>query len=360
MHFRYILKFLLANWLFLLCFYSAFAQTAVQEVQYPFPLYRNEQVIYLQKDKDAHTAFLVNYDTKSKISRLKAVQYNPATKKQTAVTIVDSVRISNWQKSAGKGLVRQSFENAVMSGKQQHEQIPLEYQYQVIISPDHQTMLCYRYDYSQPTLYIQALLLSASLEKNSPIQLPVDEGLINQQVFVNNRKDIFLLHTDDQDGIILIRYQPDSGNSTLLEVAASSTSRHSFLPYLVNNDIIYIAHVTEQADNLSGVMYTRFNFASEKVEEVQYSALSAAMLQKVNASSTKGRYHLANFTVTPQNHFILELQKKNIESTGYVYDPYAVNDILQWKPRKTLVTSGEKLLFEFDSNGKLVSEKFNP
>jgi hypothetical protein len=356
---RYILTFLLLNYLFLYCF-GALAQKAVQENSYPFPTDKNEQVIFLKKDNDTHTAFLVQYDTRAKTTKLKAVQYNPSTKKQMAVITVDSAKIGNWQRSISKGLVRQSFENAVMSGKPQHEQIPLEYQYQISTSPDNNTILCYRYDYSHPTLYIQAFLLDSTLKKSSPIQLPVDEGLINQQVFINNREDIFLLHTDDQDGIYLIRYQPDTDNSTLLEVAASSSSRHSFLPYVANNDIIYIANVTEQAGNLSGVMYTRFNFATGRVEDVQYYALPKDLLEKLNNSSTKGRYHLISFTVTPQNHFLLELQKKNIEATGYAYDPYAVNDLLQWRPRKSLVTEGEKLSFEFDSTGKLVSEKFNP
>ena len=352
---QFLIKFLL-----LILLLPGSSWVSAQQSSYPFPTATNEQVIFLKKDNDTHTAFLVQYDTKAKLAKLKAVQYNQATKKQTAAVTIDSVKIGNWQNNADKGLVRQSFENSVMSGKPQNEQIPLEYQYQVSSSPDNKTVLGYRYDYSQPTLYIQTILLDSNLQKQTSVQLPVDEGLINHQVFINNRKDIFLLHTDNQDGIYLIRYEPDTENSTLLEVAASSSNRHSFLPYVVSNDIIYIANVTEQADNLSGVMYTRFNFATGRVEEVKYYALSKDMQDKLNASSIKGRYHLVNFTVTPQNHFLLELQKKNIEATGYVYNPYAVNDLSQWRPRKSLVTEGEKLLFEFDSTGKLVSEKFNP
>ncbi len=352
---KFSIKLLLINFLLASSYW-----VSAQHNSYPFPTATNEQVIFLKKDNDTHTAFLVQYDTKAKLTKLKAVQYNQATKKQMAAVTIDSAKISNWQNSAGKGFVQQSFENAVMSGKTQNEQIPLEYQYQISTSPDNTTILCYRYDYSQPTLYIQAILLNSNLQKTAPIQLPVDEELINQQVFVNNQRDIFLVHTDNQDGIYLIHYNPDTESSTLLEIAASSSSRRSFLPYVASNDIIYIANVTEQADNLSGVMYTRFNFATRRVEEVQYHILSKDMQAKLNASSSKGRYHLINFTVTPQNHFLLELQKKNIESTGYIYDPYAVNDLLQWRPRKSLVTEGEKLSLEFDSTGKLVSEKFNP
>jgi hypothetical protein len=343
-----------------LCFYQTFAQTSAKSTSYPFKLDKNEQVIYLQQINGVHTAFLVKYDTKSKITRLKAIQYQPASNQIIASAVIDSTKVGNWQTSAGKGRVRQSFENAVMSGNPQNEQVPLEYQYQVCVSPDNQTILCYRYDYSHSTLYIQAILLNSRLGKGSNMQLPVDEGLINEEVFVNNRKDIFLLHTDELDSIFLIRYQPDSGQSTLLEVSASSSRRHSFLPFVASDDIIYIANVAESNNTLSGVMYTRFNFASERVEEVQYYILSKDMQEKVNASTANGRYHLINFTSTPQKHFLLELQKRNIEATGYTYDPYAVNDLMQWRPRKSLIISGEKLLFEFDSTGKLVSEKFNP
>jgi hypothetical protein len=143
-------------------------------------------------------------------------------------------------------------------------------------------------------------------------------------------------------------------------VAASSTRRRSFLPMVDNTGKVYVANIAESTDQLTGVMYTRFNFTKELVEEVHYHILSKDLQEKIKASSTKGRFHLINFTITPQGNFLVELQKKNIEATGYTYNPYAVNDLLQWQPRKTLVTSGEKLLFEFDSSGKLVSEKFNP
>jgi hypothetical protein len=359
-HIRYFIKLLLVQGLFVLCCYQSFARPSAQQIPYPFPLEKNEQVIYLSKDDNNHTAFLVKYDTKTKFTRLKAVQYNVASNKITSSTVVDSAKAGNWQKSPSKGSVKQSFENAVMSGKPQSEQIPLEYQYQIHLSPDKQTILCYRYDYSQPTLYIQATLLNAKLEESPKLQLPIDEGLINHQVFVNNRKDIFLLHTDQQDGILLIRYQPDTDQSTLLEVAASSSRRHSFLPYVSGNDTIYIANVTENNNSLSGVMYARFNFKTQRVEEVQYHALSKEILEKLNASSNKGRFHLISFTMSPQKHILLELQKKNIEATGYTYDPFTLNDPIHWKPRKSLVTTGDKLLFEFDSTGKLVSEKFNP
>jgi hypothetical protein len=359
-HIRYFIKLLLVQSLIVLCFYPVLAQSPTEEVPYPFPLDKNEQAIYLANDNNIQTAFLVKYDTKSKSARLKAVQYSTASNKITSSIVIDSAKVGTWQKSASKGHVRQSFENAVMSGKPQSEHIPLEYQYQIHVSPDKQTILCYRYDYSQPTLYIAATLLNSALNKTSTLQLPVDEGLINHQVFINNRKDIFLLQTDEQDGILLIRYQPDTDQSTLLEVAASSSQRYSFLPYVSGDQTIYIANVTENNNNLSGVMYARFNFDTQRVEEVQYHALSKDMLEKINASSDKGRFHLINFTITPQKHFLLELQKKNIEATGYSYNPYALNDPIQWKPRKSLVTAGGKLLFEFDSTGKLVSEKFNP
>jgi hypothetical protein len=359
-HIRYFIKLLLVHSLIVLCFYPALAQSSTQEVPYPFTLDKNEQAVYLIKDNNTQTAFLVKYDTKSKSTRLKAVQYNTAYNKTTNSIVIDSAKVGTWQKSASKGNVRQSFENAVMSGKPQSEQIPLEYQYQISVSPDKQTILCYRYDYSQPTLYIAATLLNSKLEKGPKLQLPVDEGLINHQVFINNRKDIFLLHTDQQDGILLIRYQPDTDQSTLLEVAASSSQRHSFLPHISGNDTVYIANVTENNSSLSGVMYTRFNFGTQRVEEVQYHALSKEILKKLNASSDKGRFHLISFKMSPQKHFLLEVQKKNIEATGYTYDPFALNDPMQWKPRKSLITAGDKLLFEFDSTGKLVSEKFNP
>jgi hypothetical protein len=324
---------------------------------YPFPLEKNEQVLSIKAISGRNIAFIVKHDRKLKYTSIKAVTYSPQGKNILQQSNIDSVKINSWQSSPLKGKVRQNFENAVLSGKNSDNQAPFEYQYQISYSPDEKTILCYRYDYSQPTLYVQAFILNASLQKVKSVQLPIDDGMTNHGIFINNKAQLFILNSDEGDGIQLICYEFQTETSTLLEIAASSTRRNSFKPYFLNDSIIYIANITESNGNLTGVMYSRFNFEKERVESVQFQPLSKEMHERIHNIGNKGNYDLISFRLDSKQNIHIVLEKRNIAATDYMYNSYASNDPQEWKSRKVQVQTGEKLTYEFDASGKLLSEK---
>jgi hypothetical protein len=269
---------------------------------------------------------------------------------------LDSSRVNSWQSHPLKGTVRQSFENAVLSGRRTDNQAPLEYQYQVQYSPDASSILCYRYDYSQPDLYIKCLLLNADLQVLHHFELPIDEGMTNHGVYVNNSGLVCILNTNAEDGIELLSHEPSSGNISLTEISASSTRRNSFILEFLSDDRLYLAGISESNGTLTGLLCSRLNLKTSRVEESYFFPLSKDLQAAISKLSGKGRYDLLHFR-PEQNRFTFELQKRNIAASDYIYDPYAINDLQQWKPRKMQVQAGEKLLVSYDSDGKVVSEK---
>jgi hypothetical protein len=332
------------------------SQTIAQSTAYPFPLQTQEQVISIKPVTGKHLAFVVKFDLKAKYARLKAVGYAHQNHQKLQELTLDSSRVNSWQSHPLKGTVRQSFENAVLSGRRTDNQAPLEYQYQVQYSPDAHTILCYRYDYSQPDLYIKCLLLNDELQVLHQLELPVDESMTNHGVYVNNSGLVCILNTNAEDGIELLSYEPSSGNASLIEISASSTRRNSFKLEFLSDNQLYLAGISESNGNLSGIVCSRLNLKTSRVEESYFFPLSKDLHAAITKLPGEGRYDLLHFRLE-QNRFTFELQKRNIAATDYIYDPYAINDLQQWKPRKMQVQTGEKLLLTYNAEGKVVSEK---
>jgi hypothetical protein len=348
-------KYVFTGILFLI--FSVWAsQTVAQSTTYPFPLQTQEQVISIKPVTGKHLAFVVKFDLKQKYTRLKAVAYSPQNHQKSQELTLDSSRINSWQSHPLKGTVRQTFENAILSGRRTENQAPLEYQYQIQYSPDAHTILCYRYDYSQPGLYIKCFLLNADLQVLHQFELPIDEAMTNHGVYVNNSGLVCIPNTNTEDGIEFLSYEPSSGNISLIEISASSTRRNSFKLEFLPDNRLYLAGISESNGTLTGLLCSRLNLKASRVEESYFFPLSKDLQAAITKLPGKGRYDLLHFR-PEQNRFTFELQKRNIVATDYIYDPYAVNDLQQWKPRKMQVQTGEKLLLTFNAEGKVVSEK---
>ncbi|QHT71429.1 hypothetical protein GXP67_34610 [Rhodocytophaga rosea] len=339
-----------------LLFLAVAVQTFAQKQEYPFPLQAQEQVISNTLISSKHLAFLVKFDLKQKYTRLKAVAYSSQNRQKLQEITIDSSLINPWQNYPGKGTVRQTFENAVLSGRRSDTQAPLEYQYQVNYSPDNKTILCYRYDYSQPDLYVHCILLNAELQVLQTFNLPIDESKTNHGIFVTHSGNVCLLNTDAADGIELLQYEPASGNASLIEISASSTRRNSFKLVFLPDHRLYLAAVSESNGSFTGLLCYRLNLKTNRVEESYFFPLSKETLTTIQGLPGKGRYDLLAFS-PQENRFSFELQKRNIAATDYVYDAYAVNDLQQWNPRKMQVQTGEKLLLTYNAESKVVSEK---
>lgn len=259
-----------------------------------------------------------------------------------------------WNDHPGKGRVRQSFADAVASGKPGRTG-PGDQTY-TVFSPDSSRQLTYRYDHSRPVLVVSGRMSGKSGSPQS-FELPVDDGFTSHGLFPGHAGEVFAIQTDGDDGLYLVRYQPGTGESQVLQVGPSGSRRNRFVPHLGNDGKVYVANVTESpAGVLTGVMVSTFDFGAGRVEEVQFHPVSVYLKDKLSTRLPEGRYDLVKFSVNAQGERIIELEKHDIAANTYRYDPYAVHDPALWQPRKQQVRTGERIIFRLNAEGKALSE----
>ncbi len=262
-----------------------------------------------------------------------------------------------WSDHPGKGRVRQSFAEAVASGKPSQGKNPLgELQY-TVSSPDNARQMTYAYDHSQPVLVVNGQLRGKSGSPQS-FQWTVDDGFTSHGLFVNNAGEVFAIQTDADDGLYVIRFQPGTEESQVLKVGPSGSRRNRFIPHFGADGKVYVANVTEsRAGELTGAMVSTFDFRADQVEEVQFHPVSVYLKEKMSSRLPEGRYDLVTFEVNAQGERVLELEKRHIAANTYRYDPFAVHDPALWQPRKQQVRTGEKIIFRLNPEGKALSDR---
>lgn len=267
-----------------------------------------------------------------------------------------SKNLSNWEAYPHNGRVRESFENAVASGQPAKDRTFFADQRLSSQSPDRKVKLAYAYEYGQPTLWVRGTVTTTN--QTTAFQLPIDDGFTNHGLFVNDQGEVFLINTDANDGLYLIRYQPQTEESTILQVGPTGSRRNRFIPYFGPEGKVYVANVGESpTGQLTGVMVSVFNFAANRVEDVQFHPLSTDIKQKMHSRMPEGRYDLVSFEVKPNGERLLQLEKRNIAANTYRYNPFAVNDPANWAPRKQQVQIGERIIFRLNAEGRTISEE---
>ncbi len=261
-----------------------------------------------------------------------------------------------WNDHPDTGRVRQSFAEAVVSGKPAKGKNPLgELQY-TVSSPDNSRQMTYAYDHSQPVLVVNGQLRGKSGGPQS-FQWTVDDGFTSHGFFINNAGDVFTIQTDADDGLYVIRYQPGTEESQVLQVGPSGSRRNRFMPHFGTDGKVYVANVTEsQAGALTGVMVSTFDFRADRVEEVQFHPIGVHLKEKMSLRLPEGRYDLVKFSVDAQGERIIELEKHDIAANNYRYNPFAVHHPDRWQARKQQVRIGERIIFRLDAEGNALSE----
>ncbi|HEX8528633.1 MAG TPA: hypothetical protein VF646_01375 [Cytophagales bacterium] len=261
-----------------------------------------------------------------------------------------------WNDHPDKGRVRQSFAEAVASGKPARGKNPWGALQYTTSSPDRTRQLTYAYDHSGPVLVVNGQLRGKSGGPQS-FQGTVDDGFTSHGLFVNNAGDVFAIQTDADDGLYVIRYRPGTEESQVLKVGPGGGRRNRFIPYFGTGGKVYVANVAESRTGaLTGVMVSTFDFGADRVEEVQFHPVSIYLKDKMSPRLPEGRYDLVAFEVDAQGERMLELEKHDIAANTYRYDPYAVHDPALWQPRKQQVRIGERILFRLSPEGKVRSE----
>jgi hypothetical protein len=256
---------------------------------------------------------------------------------------VDSARIGAFLRKPGKGAVRQSFQNALLSG--QPKRYPFEYQYETRTSPDGRLHLIYRYDYSQPVLLAKGKVLNADFSVKQTFEMPVDDGLIVHGHWLNNQGDVFAVYTDADDGAYVVRQRPDN-QTDWLEIGADATRRHGFAATPDADGRLHVAWVNEDGNGRwLGITVAAFDFGTSNIDLLFHAADPT--------QAPGGRCDIAELRVSPTETVVV-VRKVDILANAYVYDPFAALDPGRWIARKQKTQSGKRITFIINAATKAV------
>jgi hypothetical protein len=310
----------------------------------------NEHLITTQNVAGSAHPYVVQYDSRQRQTKIMAFRNGDPRQR----ILIDSATVDRWLDAPEKGKVHQDFETSIRTAGKANEFPPLEYQYQVQFSPDSRKALVYRYDYSQPTLLADVTIVDEQLQVLRRFQLPIDPYMTNRGLFINNRGDIFILNTDAEDGIHLLRYQPEREEADLLSVSASSARRTGLLLKFFTDTILYLANTAHDSKgNFGGITYSRFNFSTDQVEAVHFYSPSYDVSQQLKTLTSPGFYEPVQLSIQENGLVEIQLEKRTLTGNSFTYDPYAISRPENWQPRKIRVQSGGRVRFQFDGEGNM-------
>jgi len=281
---------------------------------------------------------------------------------------LDKSKVAEWVAIKYKGVVKESFENCVGSCLSKNFVTPVQYQYYVKFSPDSSKMISYIFDYGQKNLIANIQVYDKSLAVVDTAHINIDNNFINYGIYVNNLGELFIMNVDRLGRIVLIKYNIKTKENKLLDIQYSSSNREGLTLQILNNDAVYVANVTVSGARLTGVMYSKFDFKTNLVEKINYHELSEGLKQTIHTmrssnKSLKGEenflnYELTHFLLNQYEKIVIVLEKREIYSPGYTYDPGGVNDPQKWAEKTAKANTEGVMLFSFNKDDELIWENF--
>lgn len=310
----------------------------------------------------------VIHNTNDQESKLVAYGFDVTTGTKKWDKELDKNKVAEWVTIKYKGVVKESFENSVSSNLPKNFVTPVQYQYYTRFSPDSSKFISYIFDYGQKNLVANLKVYDKNYSVIDTAKIFIDNNFINYGIHVNNLGELFIMNVDRLGRIVMIKYNIKTKETELLDIQYSSSNRESLNLQILNNDAVYVANITVNGARLTGVMYSKFDFKTNLVEKINFHELSEGLKQTVHtvrssSKSVKGddnwlNYDLTHFFLNEYEKVIIILEKREINSPGYTYDPGAANDPQKWQERTAKVTTEGTILFSFNANDELMWENY--
>lgn len=333
----------------------------------PVTLSLEEDFKFIKYNKDQIFLFIEVHAVATKHSELKVLKYNLTDGSFIESKLLMDATIQDWMSVSGKGASKESFENAISSAVSKNFNTPLEYQYQIEFSPDGNSFIVYRYDYSQRTLLAPYAIYNLDLTSGLTGVAPIDNYFINQGLYINNKQEIFIFNTERSGRIALIKYDPINKDNIFLDIQSGTSKRESFSLQFLNDDAVYIAALITMGKKLTGVLYAKFNFKEVLIEKLNIQEISDGLKQtaatlrqnnKIVGQEDWINYHITDFQVNQYEKLILVLEKRYLEFTEIQYDPNAINDIKNWGEKIGKVKVESIVALSINSEDKILWENY--
>lgn len=308
------------------------------------------------------------HDIFKKKKALKAYVFNVETGVLSQEKIINEQTVGAWFEYAAKGTSKETYELAVASNLTYNFNTPLEYQYTIQFSQDKKSLLVYTFDYSQKILVATTIILDSKLGVLQEGKVSIDNNFVNYGIFVNNNQELHILNCDRNGRIVLVRFNLTTRDMIFLDIQSAIAKRESLRLQFLNDDEIYIANAVISNKQITGIMYSKFNFKERIVEKLNIYDLSDGIHQTSKAVHTSTKlfssednwmnYQITDFHINEYEKIILVLEKRDLEITGYHYESSSVNDIKNWMAKIGKVHVESVILLAFNKNDELLWENY--
>ncbi|HSZ71058.1 MAG TPA: hypothetical protein VK750_00175 [Cytophagaceae bacterium] len=318
---------------------------------------------------DRFWLFSVVHNTRTFTTQCKVYEYSVTDGTLLGDKILNESKVNPWSKEMSKASVEESFQSAINSCQPRDFVTPLEYNYQVQFSPDNRKFIVYIYDYSQKYLVAQAAVYDTKLELLFKGIVPIDNNFVNYGLYINNRAELFILNADRMGRIALIRYNMETKDNVFLDIASSASKRYNFKLKFLNDDEVYVVNLSSKSNKLAGFMYSKFNFKEKAIDKINHQELSEGIVQTSKALRTNNKeydaeddwlnYNISDVYLNEFEKIIVVLEKQQIISTMFNYQPGSVNNIDNWYEKTGRVNTGPVILYAFNNEDVLLWETYH-
>lgn len=312
--------------------------------------------------------FTVTHSDALKKAILKAYSYDIYTGALASEKILDEQDIKPWAESLEKGAVKEHFYNAIGCNLIKNSISPLQYQYEIRFSPDNSKILFYLFDYSQNHMMARAQVLDKNLNVLTKGAVPIDNEFVNYGLYPNNKGEVYILNVDQRGRIVVIRYNMQTRDNTLLDIQSTTHSRSSVHLIVWKDDQVYIASTNTKNNALIGVVYAKLNFKTLLVEKINFHMISEGVIQTaqtlrpsfkhLSGQENWYNYEISDFMVNPYEKVTIILEKREIIIPAVAYDAHRKNNIKNWIERSCKVNTEGIILISFNKNEELLWENF--
>ncbi len=323
-------------------------------------LFFNGNIVILSiiRDEDKH------------VTKLEAYGFDPQNGKKQWTKELESYNVGEWEYHNHKGRVKESFIDVICEHANSDFVTPFEYKHNIRFSPDASKFVSYVYDYSQFKLKAHVRVYDNTGELLQQGEVPIDDDYTNYGIYVNNKGLIYIVNGGRLGQLNLIQYNLADKSFKLMELPATNMFKDDYHLHFIADDIVYIGNEETRDGKLMGVMVTKFDFSTEKRENVVLHDLSPEFKKRIlsirdNDKDIHGEedwkdYDITHFIVNDDGSILVSLEKRSLYADGYPHVSRDVYDVTHKVEFNGHVHTEGIILLSFDKEGALRWNNYIP
>ncbi len=348
--------------------YELMCQAKTLEVKWKQSLSftENEEPRFLIEWGTQVVVLVEDHNESASQARLKAKRFSIADGQSQGEAVLMDHKVGAWKDAFGKGGVKEHFQEVISAASGKGEVSPLAYRFEIAMSPRHEKLLVRYYDFSQPILQVHFKIYDTKLAELSAGQVPIDNNFINYGVQVSDRGDIFILNANRSGRIAVIQYTPATKANKFLDIQTTSSYRDNLRMQVLGDDVVYVASLNKKNGRLMGLTYAKFNFGTSLIERIRYHEVSEGLSADIGEQQKRAglkaddwmNYELVYFEVNRYEKVLFAIEKREIVSTTFTYNPDDVYRESNWTPKTGNVRTGTMIFFAFNAAEELMWENY--